>query len=68
MTKLISDYETEYDYDYCVQCGCDLTHRDDGDNTCCWCLERIQAEKDKEEQNGLSIKRKILSQHSFKLI
>ena len=32
------------DYDYCVECGCDLTHRDDGDDTCCWCLERIQKE------------------------
>ena len=39
------------DYDYCVHCGCDLTHRDDGDNTCCWCLERIQAEKDREKAN-----------------
>ena len=32
------------DYAYCVECGCDLTHRDDGDDTCCWCLERIQKE------------------------
>ena len=48
MTKKLFDFQfTEKDdYDYCVQCGCDLTHRDDGDNTCCWCLERIQAEKD----------------------
>ena len=28
------------DYDYCIECGCDLTHRDDGNDTCCWCLER----------------------------
>ena len=33
------------DYDYCIECGCDLTHRDDGNDTCCWCLERIQKEK-----------------------
>ena len=32
------------EYDYCVKCGCDLTHRNDGDDTCCWCLERIQKE------------------------
>ena len=29
---------------YCVECGCDLTHMDDGDDTCCWCLERIKKE------------------------
>ena len=28
------------DYDYCIECGCDLTHRDDGNDTCCWCLKR----------------------------
>ena len=30
---------------YCVECGCDLTHMDDGDDTCCLCLERIKKEK-----------------------
>jgi len=35
--------------DYCIHCGCDLTHMDDGDDTCCWCLERIQKEKEVEE-------------------
>ena len=34
----------DYEPDYCIHCGCDLTHRDDGDDTCCWCLERIQKE------------------------
>ena len=37
------------DYDYCVECGCDLTHRDDGKDTCCWCLERIQKENSIED-------------------
>ena len=36
--------DDNYEPDYCVECGCDLTHYDDGDNTCCWCLERIQKE------------------------
>ena len=34
------------DYDYCIHCGCDLTHQDDGDDTCCWCIERMQKEKE----------------------
>ena len=34
------------EYDYCIHCDCDLTHMDDGDNTCCWCLERIQKESE----------------------
>lgn len=35
----------EEDYDYCVRCGCDLTHMDDGDDTCCWCIELEKEEK-----------------------
>ena len=32
--------DDNYEPDYCIECGCDLTHRDDGNDTCCWCLER----------------------------
>jgi hypothetical protein len=40
-----SEFYNNYEPDYCIHCECDLTHRDDGDDTCCWCLERIQKEK-----------------------
>jgi len=33
------------EYDYCIHCGCDLTHLDDGHDTCCWCLELIKKEE-----------------------
>ena len=32
--------DDNYEPDYCFECGCDLTHRDDGNDTCCWCLKR----------------------------
>ena len=45
------------DYDYCIHCGCDLTHQDDGDDTCCWCIERMQKEKED------SLRRILKSEH-----
>jgi len=34
------EYERQKGNDHCIECDCDLTHMDDGDDTCCWCLER----------------------------
>jgi len=39
------DFKMDTTIDYCNECGCDLTHMDDGDDTCCWCLERIKEEE-----------------------
>lgn len=35
-------------HNYCIHCDCDLTHQDDGDETCCWCIERTRKEEQQE--------------------